>query len=91
MAQADVERRAGTRVQPHGIEASPNVEVADLVTQPQRIGAGRRGQMEEVRGGQGHPLRAAQLLQEVGLQAFLEHAEPGTGTDVATERHRDTG
>ncbi len=90
MAQADIERRAGIRVQPHGVEALPHLEVADLITQPERVGAGRRGQMQEVRRHQGHALGAAQPLQEVGLQAFLEQREPGAGADVGAERHRDT-
>ena len=72
MPQADLEGRAGRRVQPDGIEALARIEVADLVAQAEGLGAGRRGQVQEVCRGQGHPLGPAQPLQEIGLQGLLE-------------------
>ena len=79
----------GGRTQPDGVELLADAEVADLVGQPERQGAGPGGQVQQVGRGQRHAGRAEELLDEVGLQALLEQAEPGAGTDIGAQRDAD--
>ncbi len=89
VGQADSERVAGQRAQPDGVEAHTLRQVADLA-QPERAGPRRGREVEQVRRGEEPPV-LAQLLDEVGLQALLEQAEPRPGPDVAAQRHPHSG
>ncbi len=87
--QGHVERGAGLGAQPEGVVLLADREVAHGVRQPERIGAGRSGQVQQVPRRQAVALAAEQLLGEVRLQALLEQREAGARADVRTERDPD--
>ena len=84
------ERAVLGRAQPEGVELLADAEVPDLVVQPQRLGPGPGGEVEQVGRGQRQTLGAEQLLGEVGLQCLLEQGEPGAAADVGTQRDLGT-
>ena len=59
------------------------------VRQPEHVGAGGGGQVQQVPRGEPVALAAEQLLGEVGLQPLLEQREAGPGADVGAERDPD--
>ena len=77
--------------QPERVELLAHAKVADLVDEPERLGAGARREVQQVRRGQRQPPVAEQLLHEVRLQPLLEQREPGAGADVGAERDPHPG
>src|SRR3954453_10031780 len=67
-----------------GVEVLANAEVAHL-GEVEGFGAGGRGEVEQVGGGERSALIAEELLAEVRLEALLEQGEAGAGTHVGAQ------
>src|SRR3954454_8631992 len=75
VAQGDLEDAAAARAHPDRVEPLADAEVAHLVAEAQGARTRGRGEVEEVARLEREPLLAEHLLDEVGLQPFLEQAE----------------
>ena len=80
----------GWRTQIDEIGSLALAKVADLGAEPQRLGAGQRGQIAQSRRIESDAVWR-HALHEVRLQALLQHAEPGTAAYVGAERAPDAG